>query len=806
LQGQYQKTLLVIVVLAAIVGAFFWPLLSGAKVLYFRDVPRFFYPMRFYAALRIKALQIPLWNPYIFCGTPFLANWHSAVFYPLSAIYYCLPFERGFHIYIVVHFVLAGLFMWLLLRALGLSPAASFIGAVAFTFSGFLISLADFPNFLSSYIWLPLAFFLFHQALAKRSISFAFFTGAVLAVMILGGGPEPVFVGLFLLATYALFLCLGRIFHKGSWPENLRPLVYFGMAVLLGLLLSAIALLPFLEFLRHSDRVAGLSLETSAAWSANPLTLLRYTIPNFWGIADRGGVAWGGQYWLKSAYQGILPLFLALLAICCFRKREVHFFAGIGIFFIFLALGRLTPLWGLAFRYIPGFSTVRFPVKFLMVPAFAIAILTGYGAELLWNLPLQSERKKRALKRSFLIIGALLFLIAFMGIFLHKDLTSHLFAKYQKAPVSLSKEKIDLGYQNTLDSIARTAVIFLLIAFSFFYGAKQNVPLTRFKGFIIGIILLDLLTHLGGPFTAIIFTPGRGFLHTAPPATYRLPPQQLENMAALERPYRVYLEPALGERLRIEIMPLPDEYALAFEKEALTDDFGMLYGVERVGGFEAIRVRETYEILRYLIWELRMPKAARDKFLNFLNVRYNITAEDGSILAQLEERSGALERAFLVSDYLCLDRKEIGERIMLGNWSPEDTVFLEETPVEVSPQKAEGTARAVKWLGRAAEEEILEISTPEVSFLVISETYFPGWKAEIDGNPTKIYRANYAFRALTIPAGSHKVRIFYEPFSFKIGAWISIATLAFLISGLVYVRIKKHTVRFFENPTDKAGK
>jgi len=785
------KRLISILLIAALVVAFFWPLLSGQQVLYFRDVPRFFYPMRFYAAQAVRALKIPLWNPYILCGTPFLANWHSAVFYPLSAIYYFLPFERGFHIYIVVHFVLAGFFMWLLLRAFRVTPAGSFIGAVAFVFSGFLISLADFPNFLSSFIWLPLAFFFFHQALTKRSLTFVFLTGLVLALMILAGGPEPVLVGLFLLVTYALYLCLAQVYHRSRWRENLRPLSYFAIAVLLGLALSAITLIPFFEFLRHSDRIKGLSLETSAAWSANPLTLLRYIIPNFAGIADRGGVAWGGQYWLKSAYQGILPLSLAFLALFYSRKKQVYFFAGVGIFFIFLSLGRLTPIWELAFRYIPGFSTMRYPVKFLMVPAFAIAILAGFGADLLWNFPRQSERKKRALSRSLLIIGLVLLLIATVGIFFHSKATSHLFIRYQKSSAAFTKEEIGQGYQNTLESTARTAIIFLLIAFSFFYGARKNVRLPCFKVLIASLILFDLLTHLGGPFAASIFTPGRGFLHTASPGTYRRPPRHLEKIAMEQRPGRVYLEPTLATRLRSWIMPLPDEDALKFEKDAFADDIGMLYGVEKVGGFEAMRVREISDLLRYILWEPKMPKAARHKFLNFLNVKFNITAEEGSIVAHLEERVGALDRAFLAAAYLHLEPREIRKRITLGNWSPEDSVLLEIRPPSVSTQKMEEVERGVKWLKRSPEEEILQVSTPEAAFLVISEAFYPGWKAEIDDKPTEIYRANFAFRALPIPAGRHKVTFSYRPLSFKIGVWVSIATLIFIIAGLVYMRLKK---------------
>ncbi len=253
-------------------------------------------------------------------------------------------------------------------------------------------------------------------------------------------------------------------------------------------------------------------------------------------------------------------------------------------------------------------------------------------------------------------------------------------------------------------------------------------------------------------------------------------------------------------------MPLPDEDALKFEKDAFADDIGMLYGVEKVGGFEAMRVREISELLRYLLWQPRMPKAARHKFLNFLNVKFNITAEEGSIVAHLEERKEALERAFLVPTYLHLERGEIWERIMLGNWSPEDSVLLEVRPPSVSPQKMEEIERAVKWLGRSPEEEILQVSTPEAAFLVISEAFYPGWKAAIDGKPTEIYRANFAFRAVAIPAGRHTVTFSYRPLSFKIGAWVSIATLALIIAGFIYMRIKRRSVGLVESQTGEAGK
>jgi hypothetical protein len=127
-----------------------------------------------------------------------------------------------------------------------------------------------------------------------------------------------------------------------------------------------------------------------------------------------------------------------------------------------------------------------------------------------------------------------------------------------------------------------------------------------------------------------------------------------------------------------------------------------------------------------------------------------------------------------------------------GRWEPEEVVFLEEVP----PASAEaqrgaiegafrpgGEVKIIKW---APEEEIMDINTPEPAFLVISETYYPGWKADIDGAATKIYRANYAFRALAIPAGSHRVRIYYSPLSFKIGIAISIFGLGLTIFLLLW--------------------
>src|SRR3989344_1559595 len=122
---------------------FFWRFLTGNEIFAFKDLSRYFYPLRYLMVEQVKAGHLPLWNPYIFCGFPLLATLQVGFFYPLTIIYYLLPFNLAFNWYIILHYFLAACFMYAMLRHFRLGWHASFLGGLVFAFSGFLLSVSN---------------------------------------------------------------------------------------------------------------------------------------------------------------------------------------------------------------------------------------------------------------------------------------------------------------------------------------------------------------------------------------------------------------------------------------------------------------------------------------------------------------------------------------------------------------------------------------------------------------------------------------------------------------------------------------
>ena len=185
-----KDTIVIAVFLLSITIINFSPVIFSEQTFASRDIYNFFNPRRFFAAETIKSGEIPLWNPYLASGVPFLANLQSSIFYPLSVIYYVLPFQVGFKYFIILHYYLAGIFMFLLMRRWKYDTYSSLIAGVVFMFSGYMISILDNVAFLTSAVWLPLIILFYDCYLRDRKPRYLIITGAVIALQILGGAPD----------------------------------------------------------------------------------------------------------------------------------------------------------------------------------------------------------------------------------------------------------------------------------------------------------------------------------------------------------------------------------------------------------------------------------------------------------------------------------------------------------------------------------------------------------------------------------------------------------------------------------------
>ncbi len=374
-----------------------------------------FYPWRLFAAQTLHSGYLPLWNPHQFCGTPFVANSQSAVFYPLNLLFCLLPVTQAFGVSVLLHLLLTGLFAYLFLRspALGMGRAASLVGAVAWQLCHWQVAWLALPTFLCVSAWLPLALLLVDRTAQKPTAIRAVPLGLCLGLMLLAGHLQIALYCFWLITAYAVLRILPRV--KTQWPALLGCAA---LALALAFGLAAPQLLPAFELARVSHRAGG-----SPTWAAYQgyvrlavpsVNLVTLFLPGFFGSPTRGtfweiylkGVYLNGgpgAYMENACYSGVLTLLLALTGLAAtWRKRATtRFFAVAAAVSLLLALG--TPLNALPFFGFPGFAQTGSPGRVLVLWSFCASVLAAVGTQAVL------ERQWRALAR-----GAGVFLTVFL--------------------------------------------------------------------------------------------------------------------------------------------------------------------------------------------------------------------------------------------------------------------------------------------------------------------------------------------------------------------------------------------------------
>ena len=376
--------------LSLLVAACFHRVVFGGQVFFFRDYGLFFYPRRALAVDAARSLTVPLWESLSAGGQPVLAALQSAFFYPLALIYYLLPMPHSLMLFTVAHFVVAGLGMYYMLRVWGAGrPAAAFAG-LAWAFAPPLVSIIDNLSFISSVSWLPWCV-AFEKRLLDSGAGSAFVGLALtFALAILAGAPEPVVFTLVFLAA----LPAGRLVsaaREGRARPAARRAALALAAVALGILVSGVQLAPFLYLLANSHRGEGLSRQAAGAWSMAFRDVPVWVLPRFGLQFTQGGASMPQQAWLKSVYLSAAVPFLAAWVVLAGRRRRALLFISMAALFLALAFGRWSPLWRLLYDGLPGFSMIRYPVKFFLPFAFAVAALAGFAVDDMLAFPAKSS-------------------------------------------------------------------------------------------------------------------------------------------------------------------------------------------------------------------------------------------------------------------------------------------------------------------------------------------------------------------------------------------------------------------------------
>ena len=762
-----KKNILAILLLTTITIIFFSPILFTENTFVFRDFYRYYYPFYHLKVSLIKEGIFPFWNPYLFSGTPLFALIQLGTLYPISILLYLLPFGIGIKLFIIIHFLLSGIFMYFLGKTLNLKTSAALAAGITFSFSSFSLCMIAHPNILCSITWIPLILCLYHTALIRRSLPWMILSGVCIAIQILAGEPVVSYMTILALFFYGICSPIGGKYRFITLP----------LPILIGVGLSLIQLLPFLELTLFSARAQGIGYQEATDWSLHPGELLNLIIPFFSDIMrlPRQGL-------LLSIYMGIIPLSMIFLSIVCFRGKNrkskietpIFFWAGGFLISILLSLGCYFFLYEVLYQYLPGFNMIRHAVKFVGFATFFGAVLTGYGFNLL------PDRKKEF---RWILLSMLMICICLWGIGLSKQGVSFwgqiIGGQHYLPiiPIMLILSSLALLCTSAFARITPLALLLIITADLSFYGSNLT-PVISQKFYDQKPALVKWLEKESA-----------------------VPLLSKEGSGVVSFPYRYLLNPATeGAHLQdvrgkaiFENMCIELQLAYWHGKSILFSNLGLLWRIPDASGYEALAIRD-YE---KFIWHIRnenLPSIYH--LLCMLNVKY--IASETPILSnglelvqiiqniQVYKNTGCLPRAFFVPKATVVaDKREAFYYIMRPEFDPtKEVVVFERVPHQsgvrgqgsgVRRQKAEHCIVGID--SYQPNEIIIRTKTNTHGFLFLGDAYYPGWKAFVDGKETKIYRANYIFRAITIAPGNHNIKFIYYPQVFKVGMIGSICTV-----------------------------
>jgi hypothetical protein len=730
-------------VLALLCVLFYWDALwlPADRIVAGNDLSHMFLHWLRFAVSSIQRGQLPLWNPYLFSGVPFVANPQPALFYPPTWLALLMPITSALGWMIVLHVWLAGVGTYAWLRSEGASTAGALFGATVFAFSGyfFVRVYAGHLGVITTGAWLPLVLWVYRRAVERRSLKLAVVGGLPVGLSILAGHTASfIYVALGLVACAAF--CTWDRWRAGR-PAAGRavaaalPLAWAGVMLLVGLALAAVQLLPMVELAMHSARQATPSYDFAARFSWPPGYLLTLLVPNFFGEPAHTGYWGDGIYDEFIFYVGVLPLLLALVGLRM-RHRLTPFLFALGLGALLLAFGQHGILHALFYRFVPLFRVTRAPARAGFLFTLAAAALAGLAVTVLQSSP-REERTRLLAPLQWppvlaIATGALALVVAgFVG-----------FALGREANPAAGR----LWHQAN-----RTALflfLFLLAAGLLAAWRDATPHRTRLWLLALGLAVLDLWTFGSGVVQVV----------DVPESAY----------------WRIVAQ-AVSDPQAARVLP--------WGLNDFDQNDGMPFRLRSVFGYDPL-VLQRYE---EFIGSRPDPQA---RTYDLLNTGYVVTTaplefpdeDQATSLRLLFEESGvyvyerptALPGAWVAPQIEVADDAETLARIHAPDFDPRATAFVE------SALACEGTEP-----GEAGEVEILRYEGNRIEarvwggggLLVFSEVEYPGWRATVDGDPARLVRADYLLRALCVPAGEHRVVLVYDPPLTRLGLAITSLTL-----------------------------
>ena len=721
---------------------------------FFNDLSFEHYPMAAYGFAWLRTGQLPLWNPYELCGYPFFAVPYVGLLYPGNLPYLLFDAATAIEAVYVLHVSFAGLCMWYLVRTLGLGSAGAWVAAATLMGSGAMVFSAPIPSWNATLCWLPITILLIEKAL--RGSRSAFF-GLVVAValQLLAGSMEFFVYNMYAGGLFAIFGLVSLVRTQG-FSSAFGPANRLLAAVSVGVMLSAVQLVPTFELIQNSTRWGG---EAAASYP------IRAGTPNlppaeFFSQAIRTA---------GMASTGLLPLLFAFGFGARKAKRIWWFALTAGSLAASLAFGGAvyelyaqTPIGGL----------FRRPQKFLYLYAFAQALMAGFVVARLQDWRNEEVPPGVLGQNLSWWAGLATLVIAAVWLALQQELSAYL----------LGALALLLLYMLFPSRAARGVLLAALVLVqlgSLFATDKIRMPrpFDRRDLYAAESVFVGNLMQLAGR--------ERVFLTTKFHAIESLTSKQ--GLLSGLRTVGGYL-PLVSKRheayfRRAEGPPL-SRYIFS----------GMLHLNEVPSPLMDLAGVRYYVVAKGEPIEKKLRAAARQPGRTGIRRR---SVPETPEYAAVYERAGARPRAFFVARGRQVESPEAALAAISEPDFGEHAVVVIEPEGQPVPDGVSSAGRLIPASIRVDEPErvVVEVDAPSKGFLVLSDSYANGWEASVAGARLPIYRANYLFRAVPVAAGRSTVRFDYHSPSLRMGLAVSItAALAVVaLGGWVLVRGGRET-------------
>jgi hypothetical protein len=720
------------------------------KAQYF-DTLRQIYPWKIFSIEKMKNWELPFWNPYNFSGAPLLANHQSAVFYPLNILYFLFSPINAWIILVFLQPFLAAFFTYLFSRKIGIKKEGALLAGIVFGFCGFMSVFLQYNTIGHTILWLPLILY-FIEVLREKFSLFSFLGLPLAITFSFFAGHLPSFG--FLLG-FVIVYCFFRL-------KNLFQILKILLLILFSLGLVAFQALPTWELIFHSARDPHSYSQIINTFLFQPKQLVMLIIPDFFGNPATNSYFLNDTYVSKVSYVGLISLIFALYSLFWFKKSQFIKFFSLSSLVILIFLIN-SPLTKLFYKLeLPLFSTSS-PTNMIFLISFSFAILSGFGFEF-WKNEINKRKK-------FWPLG--LFLGFFLAIWLLAIIRNF-------PPVTIR----NLAYS----TIIFLGGIFLLLGF---YFLKK-------KAFLFALIFLAAadLFYFFRKFNPFV-SPSLVFPQTEI-TSWLQEKGGIDRFwgygaAGIEANFATYFKifspegyDPLYPRWYGEFIYLTDngKFPEKFEEKTRSDAIvAPGFGEENfVSNFYRRRILDLLGV-KYILD--RQENGSTQK--TFPPSDFDLVFEKQGWRVFKNKKS--LPRIFLISDYkIYKNKEEFLELFFAPNFKPEEYILLEK---ESSVKPRAGGKEYLKLVKYSSNLIEVEAETEFPKMLFISDTYYPGWKAFIDGKETEIYKAFWAFRAISVTPGFHKIVFKYIPPLFNIGVKISITSGLLIITWMFLIWKKR---------------